>query len=499
MMKLNSFCCFLRSSTFVIRPARCALSGISASRVFLMNVTTTVSVQSVSQGRRVFCGLPTSGGFAFEGLRATYQYRNPALFKSRKSHALFLLIFGRTGAKRNYSRNGVMSKLKKTKKAAGGLALTPQEKELLDVLVGDLSRVDPSRPAPEGASPQFVEALVERLPVTDPQTPRILLGLRSLFREKNVAKAIKKAAFRLKQKGIVLPEEQDAEPSALKTTKQGETDLSAYLGPIDGTGSRPVFISVPQIPAGVDVAIGVVNDEEGIIEFAFTRYSKKRMREIKDLFFSKLPNMVQTTLSHAADVLERAYNAKAPGVSDSARAYLQFRPWLREHTSTIERPEAYRLLPPEAVSSDLLTESQLQRLFEHELMATWIIDLRSLRPLIEEIRKAEESRIFISEGQRLEHIHRIKYEGIPRIFSEARKQSLKYRLEETAYVFLKSGEESLGRLCLAASVTLSEKESPIKVNPFTQFLLERSLAYYLKSSTRPEKTSDRQSERLIVT
>jgi hypothetical protein len=41
--------------------------------------------------------------------------------------------------------------------------------------------------------------------------------------------------------------------------------------------------------------------------------------------------------------------------------------------------------------------------------------------LIEEIRKAEESRIFISEGQRLEYIHRIKYEGIPKIFSEARR------------------------------------------------------------------------------
>jgi hypothetical protein len=389
--------------------------------------------------------------------------------------------------------------MSRSKKTPGDSVLTPQEKELLDVLLGDLSRVDPPRLAEEAASPQFIETLVERLPVTDPQTPAILLGLRSFFDEKRVLKAIKKTAFRLKQKGILLPEEQDAERPVLKTYKQGETDTSAYLGPIDGTGSRPVFISVPQMPAGVDVAIGVVNDEEGIIEFAFTRYSKKRMKEIKDLFFSKLPNMVQTTLSHAADVLERAYNAKAPAVTDSARAYLQFRPWLREHTFTIERPEAYRLLPPEVVSSDLLSDSQLQRLFEHKLMATWIIDLRSLRPLIEEIGKAEESRIFISEGQRLEHIHRIKYEGIPKIFSEARKLSLKYRLEEMAYVFLKSDEEPLARLCLAAASSLAEKESPIKVNPFIKFLLERSLAYYLKSSTKPEKPSDRQSHRLIVT
>ena len=392
-----------------------------------------------------------------------------------------------------------MSKSKKTKKAAGALVLTPEEQRSLDALLGDLSQVDPSRLAEQAPGPHFAEALVERLAIEDPQTPSILLGLRSLFHEKSVQKAIKKAAFRLRQKGIVLPEEQDSATPVLKSGKADESGIPAYLGPIDGTGSRPVFISIPQMPAGVDVAIGVVNDEEGIIEFAFTRHSKKRMKEIKELFFSKLPNMVETTLSHAADVLERAYQAKGPGVSDSARAYLHFRPWLHEHTSRIERPVVYDFLPPETISSDLLTDTQLQRLFGHELMVSWIIDLKSLRPLIEEIKKAEESRIFISEGQRLEHIHRIKHEGTIKLFLEARREALKYRLEEMAYVFLKSSEESLARLCLAAASSLAEKESPIRVNPFLKPLVERSLAYYLKSTKSSEKQPDRQSQRLIVT
>jgi hypothetical protein len=392
-----------------------------------------------------------------------------------------------------------MNKSNKTKKPAGASVLTPEEERSLDVLLGDLRQVDPSRLAEQAPGAHFAEALVQRLPIKDPQTPRILLGLRSSFREKNVQKAIKKAAFKLMQKGIVLPEERDPATPALKTGKEVEGDIPAYLGPIDGTGSRPVFISVPQMPAGVDVAIGVTNDEEGIIEFAFTRHSKKRMKEIKEIFFSKLPNMVETSLSHAADVLERAYQAKGSGVSDSARAYLHFRPWLREHTSRIERPVVYCFLPPEMISSDLLTESQLQRLFGHELMASWIIDIKTMRPLIEEIKKAEESRIFISEGQRLEHIHRIKCEGIAKLFSEARRLGVKYRLEEMAYVFLKSSEESLARLCLAAASSLTEKESPIRVTPFLKILVERSLAYYLKSPKGSEKQSDRQSQRLIVT
>ena len=392
-----------------------------------------------------------------------------------------------------------MSKSKKTNQSAGPSLLTPEEQGLLDALLGDLSRVDPSRLAEEASGPRFAEALVERLPVTDPQTPRILLGLRSAFQGKSVHKAIKKAAFRLRQRGIVLPDERDSEPPVFKTGKQSESDISAYLGPIDGTGSRPVFISVPKLPAGVDLAIGVVNDEEGIIEFSFARHSNKRMKEIKEIFFSNLANMVETTLSHAADVLERAYHAKEPEVSDTARAYLRFRSWLIENTSMIEKQEIYRLLPPEAISPDLLTESQLQRLFENEFMASWVIDLKSLMPLIEEIRKAEESRIFISEGQRLEHIHRIKHEGIPKLFSEDRRLGLKYRLEEMAYVFLKSAEQDLARLCLAAASSLADKESLIKVNPFIKFMMERSLTYFLGGSTRPEKPSAPQNQKLIIT
>jgi hypothetical protein len=392
-----------------------------------------------------------------------------------------------------------MKKSKKTKTAAISSLLSSEDQRSLDALLGDLSQVDPSRLAAEARGSQFAQALVERLPFADPHTPRVLLGLRSSFREKSVQKAIKKAAFRLRQKGIVFPEESDTAAPGPKPGKAVESDTVAYLGPIDGTGSRAVFISTPQRTGGVDVAIGVVNDGRGLIEFAFTKHSKKRMKEIKDLFFSKLPNMVEATLSHAADVLERAYQAKGPGVSDSARAYLQFRPWLLEHSSRIERPVVYDLLSPDALSSDPLTESQVHRLFAHELMASWMTDLKDLRSLIEEIRKAEESRIFISEGQRLEHIHRIKHEGIPKVFSEARRLSLKYRLEEMAYVFLTSTEENLARLCLAAAASLGEKESPIHVNPFIKFLMERSLAYYLKSTRSSEKPANRQSQSLIVT
>ncbi|EFK97155.1 hypothetical protein LDC_0797 [sediment metagenome] len=387
----------------------------------------------------------------------------------------------------------------KSKEKTGSPALNPEEHKLLDGLLAELSRLDPCLLAERIPGPQVAAALAEKLPADDPAAPGILLGLRSLFHEKAVQKAIKKAAFRLRQKGILLPEQEDAAAPVLKSGKAAESDPTAYLGPIDGTGSRPVFICAPQRTGGVGVAVGVVNDAQGVIEFAFTRHSKKRMKEIKELFFSKLPGMVETALSHAADVLERAYQAGKPEVSDSARAYLQFRPWLLERSSRMQRPAIHDFLSFDATSSGPLTEAQVQRLLGHGLMASWVMDLKSLRPLIEEIRRAEESRIFISEGQRLEHIQRKIHESLSNLFSEDHRQALRYRLEEMAYVFFKSGEEGPARGCLAVASSLSEKDSPLRANPFLRILVERSLTHYLKSSKKFENTPDQKTQRLIIT
>jgi hypothetical protein len=67
-----------------------------------------------------------------------------------------------------------------------------------------------------------------------------------------------------------------------------------------------------------------------------------------------------------------------------------------------------------------------------------------------------------------------------------------------AYVFFKSGEESLARLCLAAASSLAEKESPIRLNPFLKILVERTLGYYLKSIKSSEQPPDKQTQRLII-
>jgi len=373
-----------------------------------------------------------------------------------------------------------VGKKKKLKKRGPEISaiLSPEEEALLESLLQDLPKISPSNLNEEIPTPGLARALVDRLPVHAPEAPAILSAVREGFGQKEVQKAVKKALFRFRQSGVDLPEEAP-EPASPVFRRIEKPVASAYLGPVDGMGNRAVLISVPRVK-GVEVGMGVVNDEQGILEFLYGRYNRKQAREVEEIFFQRVPETVETTLSHAATVIERAYECK--GTGRSANHYLQLRPWLLEHAPLLDRPPIYELLSLDGPAGNILTESQIRKLLEHKLMDSWIIDLEELKPIVAEIVKVEESPILVSETQRIERIRGIREASIPKLYPDARRALMKGRLEEMAYLFLKLGEETHARLSLAAALSLDEKDTLLRVNPFLRELLDRCLDLYLEES-----------------
>jgi hypothetical protein len=366
-----------------------------------------------------------------------------------------------------------LPKNRKLKKHKPVVALSPEDQAHLGHLLNDMGNLNPSELVKHVPSPPVAEALAENLPLGEPKTLEIISAIRNAFPQKSVQKAVKKTLFKLKQMGITLKEE---EPDTGPVVEAKTEEPAAYIGPIDGAGNRPLLLSVPHGTAGVEVAMGAVNDEQGILDFVYGTYSRKRMKEVKEIFFSKVPHMVETTLSHVATVLELAYRQGQGKSSPPAEEYLRLRPWLLENVKLLDHPPAEEAIPLESLSADILTETLVKRLLSHDLLASWVIDPKKLKPLMEEIKRAEESPIFISETQRREHINRIMEEGIDKVFDSNARDTVRKRLEETAYVFFKLGEETLARLSLAASLSLKEKQSLLKVNPLLKSLLDRSLS-----------------------
>jgi hypothetical protein len=397
-----------------------------------------------------------------------------------------------------------LSKTKKQKKrkALDTAVLSSEENILIKSLLENLHDIDPSKIVEQIPSPEVARVLVKQLRSEHPKTVSLLSAIGEAFGEKSVQKEIKRALFRLKQKGMVIPEAAHPEkaPSPLKRIEPAEPYV--YVGPVDGSGSRVLFIALPRIPKGYDIGMGVVSDVEGLLEFISGTYSKKQMKEVKSMFFESVDPLVETTLSHAATILEGIHTQEGLDRTDAANNYLQLRPLLLEKTALLERPVIYDFIPEENISHESLTDSRIQKLLDHKLLESWIVQPEEIEPIMEEIRKTEESPILISEAQKTERIEEIKEKAVSDLYSEPKRDRLKNRLEETAYVFFKLGEEEYARLSLAAALSLDRKDSILGVNHFLKAFLDRTLDLYfkgIKGMEQPkEGTKEDSSSKLIL-
>jgi len=368
------------------------------------------------------------------------------------------------------------------KKAPSSVVLSPEEEATLggllekspDVILSDLKQ--------NLSSPKLACALIDNLPANDPRASNILLAIKELFDQKEVRKAIRKAAFKLKQSGISVPDLEPEKSEGIILKKVQVSQPLAYVGPIDGTGARAVFIMAPQIPKGMTVVTAVASDENGIMEFAANKFSRKQAQEVKKFFFERVEPMVETTLAHAATVLENAYRKKESPSDQSSRAYLELRAWLLERTELLDAPPVYELIGEGNAPSGEITVSQARKLLENDLMATWILDPEELKPLVEEIIKAEQSPILVSESQKLDRIEELKKEAIANLYPPKRRKLMKNRLEEMAYMFFKLEDETNARLSLAAASSLAEKQSVFRENVFLMEMVNHSLEYYLEGA-----------------
>lgn len=386
----------------------------------------------------------------------------------------------------------ILSKKKKQKKRKTSCTtvLSCEENSLIESVLKNIHDIDPSRIEEQIQSPEIARVLVKRLPAEHPKTISLLTAIGEAFAEKNVQKEIKRALFKLKQRGVHVPEKEQAEKTLLPLKRSESAEPDVYLGPVDGLGSRVLFIALPRFPKGYDMGMGVVSDVEGLLEFVSGTYSKKQMKEVESMFLKSVEPLVETSLSHAATILECIHDREGLGRADAASNYAQIRPLLLEKTSLLERPIIYDFIPVEELSQESLTHSRVQKLLNHKLLETWIVQPEEIGPIMEEIQKTEESPILISEAQKTARIEEIKEKAVIDLYPKPKRDLIKHRLEETAYVFFKLGEDEYARLSLTVALSLDKEDSLLGVNPFLKTFVERTLNLYLKGIKGMEKEKD---------
>ncbi|MBN2060524.1 MAG: hypothetical protein JW882_08925 [Deltaproteobacteria bacterium] len=373
-----------------------------------------------------------------------------------------------------------MGKKKKLnrKKSSPIYSLSSIEEERLNTILEDPVKITPDNINEHIPGPEFALALMERLPLDGPETLGLVFLIGAAFNEKNIQKAVKKIVFKLRQKGVSIPGKDSSAEKPFILKQPSIPEPEAYIGPIDGTGSRGILVILPQIPKGLNIGIGLVSSNEGIIYFIYDHYSKKRSRDIKELFFEQAGKAVETSFSHAATILEKLYKRTDLKSEESSGDYLKLRPWILENIKLLERPAIYDHIGPKESWKETLNVSQIVKLLDHELMAPWILEQEKVQPFLDEISEVEESPIIISGAQKAARTREIREKALKELFPGARRAIIKEDLEEMAYIFFKLGEEEYSRLCLTVASSLDEEGPFLRSNAFLELFLERSLDNY---------------------
>lgn len=354
--------------------------------------------------------------------------------------------------------------------------LTSEQRERLEALMTNPARIDTDDIRSRLPDPALAAAFLERLPADDPGLIPLLAAVRDAFEEKSVRKAARKAAFRFEQRGFVVPEEPSPEGPVLHRAAPEEGEPFAFLSAVDAIGVRGVLLGIPRAPSGVELGAALVSDENGILQYAGGAFSKKKALRARDDFLEEFQHVVPTTPEHAVSVLEGAHRTQpdAPG----GGPYLQARPWILERVVPAESPPALELVPEEAVTDQPFTDAMAARLLEHEILAHWMADPREARALSEEIREAEESPIHLSDDQRDRRIDEIIRSWIREHFSGPQRKRIADRLDETAYVLHRLGDEEPARLACIAARSLEAGETSLDVHPLLRAMTARTLALF---------------------
>jgi len=388
---------------------------------------------------------------------------------------------------------------KKTKKRTTP-SLSEAERATIQAWLDELPETGPEQLASKVQDSRLAQALIEQLPPEEQYLP-LLDALGENFSDKAVQKALRRSLFRFEQKGIQTGGFRSSEQAGQGILQAPYTEEpEAQVGPItDLSGLRAILVVMPTGATGKDVGMGLVSEEQGIQEFLSGSFSKKRIREFKAYISEHAGPLIETTTGHAASVLEGAYRQEGGAAAEAQQQYLRIRHRLLSTVQPLQHPPIYDFIEEVPLQS-ALTYSRLKELFGHPLLSQWQIPFDRLKPYLQDIVNIDQSPIVLTDPQKKDRKEEIKTKALEELFPDEKRALLRSRLEEMAYVFLRTDEPDTARLSLVAARTV-DPQSRIGHNSVLEFLLERSLSLYLREPPEDEagtETPPQQNGRKIV-
>lgn len=300
---------------------------------------------------------------------------------------------------------------------------------------------------------------------------------------------IRRALFKLRQRGIEAPQAEPHPPETLAPTA-AEAGLSALLSPADADGARVVWIMKSRPGAGLKRLWGLVSERDGLFGVTLTPLTRKEFRQERaELERRAGVPMVEADWRVADFILCDAYR-RTP---DSHRGEVGHFFALRTELIAQSPPSDLQHPVYDEFAAEIAKEPSAELMNEPEI-AAWKIAPAAVKSYADEVANLRNSVIVLNRMQQEERVLAVVERAIAELLGGEIGTRLRRHLEDTAYYFARTGRRAQAAWAAAAAARLRDG-ADLKRVAFFQAFMRAQLGAILAEEERHE----REEPRLIMT
>lgn len=324
--------------------------------------------------------------------------------------------------------------------------------------------------------------------IPDPAAVETLAALEKQTADKVVKKEIKRALFKLSQKGLEIAREQAHESRGVSLFSHTPS-IEAYMSPMDGGGSCLIWIAKPQTNHGLQVIQAMIHDHEGLLRIAGAQMPRKDLRRMaQDIKEKHGATMITIPIEYADHELYEGYEKARARGQTGLENFHELRSMIATGKPKEQPHPIYARLERNGARDGAWRESSRRLLDEPELRY-WIVTEEWLKAYLSQLQEAQTSRLVLNPAQKEERIAAIVRDAVKELCRGENGKAFRRRMENMALYFLETGRSDQAKLSLAVALQVGDGDpGPLDVS-FLTGLVQKSFAFSL-SQQRVKKEEE---------
>lgn len=330
----------------------------------------------------------------------------------------------------------------------------------------------------------------------DPRAGDRLLEIESRTSDKATRREIRRALYRLEQRGVWRRPDAPPPPSTSALLGPAGDEPEAWVTEIDPGGTRLLWIA-RRVGDGVASLSAVVNDVTGVQELNAGETRRKAIRDAHRSLTEKTGlALVEAPWRHVDGLLGEALRI-APDEKRDAQVASARRVLLPAGAQgEVGRP-IDAIVDRGAVEREVDALVQSPELRREKEGPAWLVPFAWVEPAVEKVAGARESIVVVSPAQQEERVREAFERAVEEIFEAPERRALfARRFDESAWIAARRGKTDRARALVACSLAL-EAGRPVAAIPALADLVRLSLAFALES--RAKKAGEQARSSLVVT